>query len=630
MAAKQSSDWQPAIAPEGGRGVALPANFYRRRLLVARWTRALLQAGTIGSIRHFEVHEGLPFSWDRNTDRFYRPDWSSDGPLLEAGAHSLDLLLWWLGDFAAVVYQDDGEGGPASECVLDCELASGAHGRIEFSRTRALLNSIRIEGERGFVEVHLYKNEVLAASPNVLSFVADGIDPRRMRPQLAANLTGPAIGSVPAADVDKIGALIRRCHELRQPLQHPWTKPAAAFADECLARLPADSKVLVTGASGFVGGRLTEQLLHEHGAQVRCTVRDSGREARLHSLPVDLFPADLGNAPDVDRAIAGANYVFHCAFDIRAPGQNIEDLRHIIDACLKHSVRRLVYVSTFAVYEPFPDGSLSEATRDGDRANTYVDNKLALERMIFDAVRDHGLRATIVQPSIVYGPFCRPWTNTPAENLIYGEVVLPDSGDGLCNAVYIGDLVDGMLLAARSEKADGERFILSGPKPVTWATFFDRIAKALGTNRPVYWPYDRIVQAHQAKANGVWRTISSPKQLVRAIVRWKPARQIIRDLVDTLPDRLRLNVLRVYSASRAARTRETYVPGLQLLTLYRSKAYANSDKARTKLGYRPQFDFDRGMALTAPYLTWAYADTQKAIALKDAAATPSPAVSGSP
>ena len=144
--------------------------------------------------------------------------------------------------------------------------------------------------------------------------------------------------------------------------------------------------------------------------------------------------------------------------------QNITGLQNIIAACVKHKVRRLVYVSTFSVYEPFPDGLVSEETRDGDRSWIYARTQARYgEAGSCRQCVEQNLPATIVQPTIVYGPFSKPWTNAPAENLIYGTVVLPDPGEGLCNAVYIDDLVDGFILAATHPAAIGERFILSGP-----------------------------------------------------------------------------------------------------------------------------------------------------------------------
>ena len=254
--------------------------------------------------------------------------------------------------------------------------------------------------------------------------------------------------------------------------------------DASLPRLLRGSKVLVTGATGFIGGRLVERLSQQNGIEVRCIIRDFERnEFVLASLPVELVHADLQNAAAINRAIKGVNYVFHCAYDWHSRRQNIEGMHILLVACATHAIDRLIHVSTFSVYRALSDGPLTEEAPDGDRSSKYVDIKLDLEQIVLDAVRNRGLAATIVQPTIVYGPFSGPWTNRPAEMLIFGEVILPDCGEGLCNAVYIDDVVDGLILAATSHKAVGERFIISGPEPVTWATFFTEMAVLSEQNR---------------------------------------------------------------------------------------------------------------------------------------------------
>nr|WP_175428841.1 NAD-dependent epimerase/dehydratase family protein [Azospirillum argentinense] len=220
--------------------------------------------------------------------------------------------------------------------------------------------------------------------------------------------------------------------------------------------------VVVTGAAGFIGGRLVERLCLEHGAKVRCIVRDIAQAVRLARFPVEIVRADLLDREAIGKAVAGADWVFHCAYDVRSRRQNIDGMNALIDASLANGVESFVHLSTFSVYEPLPDGPLSEETRDGDRAWSYVQNKLDLEKMVLDAAHKRGLPGVVLQPSIVYGPFCKPWTNAPAEMLLSGTVVLPQEG-GLCNAVYIDDLVDAMIAATRSPQAIGERFVISGP-----------------------------------------------------------------------------------------------------------------------------------------------------------------------
>jgi nucleoside-diphosphate-sugar epimerase/predicted dehydrogenase len=620
------------IAAARASGVILSVGLLRRYMQVARWTKALFQSETLGEIKRFDVREGTAFRSVTRSNELPLLNLFDGGVLIGTGVHTLDLLLWWLGDVDSVRYRDDSEGGPETECIIECRFASGASGRIDLSRIRNLRNSVRFEGTRGTVEVHLHNNEVIAGSPNALAFRHDGVSPHEMKPQLAAELfeaelqdfrTSVSDGrqiSVSGSDGARSVELIERCYATRQHFVQPWVKAAPvepAELDMVLPKLPRQSKVLVTGASGFVGGRLVERLLHEHAAQVRCIIRDVARAARVGRLPVEFVRADLSNAAEVEHAVDGMDYVFHCAYDTRSRRQNIEGLRNLIDACANHSVHRLVHVSTFAVYVPFADGPLTEASLDGDRSNTYVDTKLDLEKMIFEATRDRGLAATIVQPSIVYGPFCWPWTNIPAEMLIFGDVILPDRGEGLCNAVYIDDVVDALILTAVSPAAVGERFIVSGPQSVTWATFFAEMARALGTKPPKFWPYERIANANYGVIRNIRLAVSDPKRLIKMIIRLKPIRQILQTALDSMPDQLQMLMTNYYFGSGERRAGETFLPSRQALALYRSKAIASSEKARTKLGYRPRYDFQHGMMLTGAYLEWAFTDIRETRAKHD-------------
>jgi nucleoside-diphosphate-sugar epimerase len=300
--------------------------------------------------------------------------------------------------------------------------------------------------------------------------------------------------------------------------------------------------------------------------------------------------------------VNGVDYVFHCAYDWRSRRQNINGLRNIVEACASHSVKRLVHVSTFSVYDPFPDGPLTEESPDGDRASGYVDTKLDLEKIIFEAVGNRRVAATIVQPTIVYGPYCVPWTNMPAESLIFGEVILPEGEAGVCNAVYIDDLIDGLILAAVSPAAVGERFLMSGP-PVTWATFFTEIANVLGTKPPQFWSRERI-QKHKEQAKKSQKIVVSPKRLLKAIAGWSPARKAMEACFDVLPAPLRKKMASQLGSSRNRARGGIFLPP----PMYSSKTTVGSEKAKLKLGYEPRFDFQGGMELTGRYLKWAYAD----------------------
>ena len=212
------------------------------------------------------------------------------------------------------------------------------------------------------------------------------------------------------------------------------------------------------------------------------------------------------------------------------------------------------------------------------------------------------MAATIVQPTIVYGPYCVSWTNMPAESLIFGDVILTDGEVGVCNAVYIDDLVDGLILAAVSPAAVGERFLMSGP-PTTWATFFTEMARVLGTKPPQFWSSEQI-QKHKEQVKKSQKIVASPKSLLKAVAGWSPARKAMEASFDVLPAPIRRKIASKFRSSRNRTRGGIFLPQ----PMYSLKTTVGSEKAKLTLGYEPRVDFQEGMELTGRYLKWAYAD----------------------
>jgi nucleoside-diphosphate-sugar epimerase len=355
---------------------------------------------------------------------------------------------------------------------------------------------------------------------------------------------------------------------------------------EHTATLPARSRVLVTGASGFIGGRLAECLVSQ-GVDVTCIVRNRRRAARLAHLPVRTVKVDLGDADRLSPLVSQANYVFHCAYDVQEPRRNLVFLRNLLSACTLGTLRRFVHVSSFSVYQPFPEGLLSEQAADGDRSNDYVHIKLELEKTIFDAVGSQGLPATVLQPAIVYGPHGGVWTQLVANRLRTGDVVLPDSGSGCCNAVYVDDVVDSLCLAAISPHAIGERFIISGPQPVTWAQFYRKLAQEISAEPPVFSPAADILEEASTRASADrW-----PHLMLKRIWRSRRVQRLLGE-----------NLRHALARSAGLAGRERHLPDKGILQLYQSTAIASCRKAEHAIDYRPRVSFEEGMQLTGKYL----------------------------
>ena len=223
------------------------------------------------------------------------------------------------------------------------------------------------------------------------------------------------------------------------------------------------------------------------------------------------------------------------------PAWNFAALRALIEACRANGCRRLVYVSSFVVYDIPNEGRVTEDTPDTPATSGYAHTKLALEAELLTAVRETGFPGTVVQPTIVYGPFSQPWTLSPVDMLRHGTVVLPGQGEGLCNAVYVDDVVTAMILAAQKPEAVGQRYLVSGPAPITWRTFYEGMARAVGANGPQLQPVEVLVRA-TSRAGKVKRLVMDPGQIILRGMSIGPARKLATALLKVLPGGVRHKV----------------------------------------------------------------------------------------
>ncbi|HMK87290.1 MAG TPA: NAD-dependent epimerase/dehydratase family protein [Steroidobacteraceae bacterium] len=362
------------------------------------------------------------------------------------------------------------------------------------------------------------------------------------------------------------------------------------------------SNVLVTGGTGFLGGRLVERLLTECGARPRVMLRSYGRAAALARFGLEritLIRGDLRDRQSLASAVEGCSIVFHCAVDRGDRQSNISGIEALIAACIRHKAR-LVHVSTFGVYEPLRDGDLDESITPVHSGIRYSDMKLDIDAKVLEAVQTGALDAVIILPTIVYGPYAKPWTLYPASQLASGTVVLPEYGGGLCNAVYVDDVCQGMLRAAVVPLARGRRYLVSGPEPVSWVAFYRSIADAIGRPGPRLASTDELKHGDANPLTAIKLLLRDPKR----VTRWGP----IHDLAQWAKPRLspsgKARLKQLYGLYRRHAPPPIYTPNAQLMALFRARCRVKIDRAISDLGYRPAFDFARGMAITSEWLRW--------------------------
>jgi nucleoside-diphosphate-sugar epimerase len=340
----------------------------------------------------------------------------------------------------------------------------------------------------------------------------------------------------------------------------------------------------VTGASGFIGGRVVERLALEKTDSVRAMIHQWSRAARVARFPIDIVVADIVSPEACREAVNGVTHVVHCAV-ADASAVIVEGTRNLLEAALAAGVERFVYVSTSEVYGARVSGNIDETAPTKHTGRAYGDAKSDAENLCRE-FHLRGLATTSVRPAIVYGPFGRSWTIGMAQRLQSGRwSEFEGYGDGMCNAVYVDDLVSAIFLAARHPAAVGEAFNVNGPKIVTWNEYFRKLNAAMQLP-----PLPRKSAGESARRSAVMSRVDA----------------VIRSFVHRFEDRLMEIYLRGGVASRIMKRVKTILDSTpspsELGDVYSRRAIYVDKKARDVLGYSSKFDLEKGLALSVLWL----------------------------
>jgi nucleoside-diphosphate-sugar epimerase len=253
---------------------------------------------------------------------------------------------------------------------------------------------------------------------------------------------------------------------------------------------------MVTGASGFIGGRLAKRLVRE-GYSVRCLVRASSDTSLLDKLDVQTAVGDLTRALSLARAVEGCDYVFHCgalvsdwATTEEIARTNVDGTRNLLEASVGASVQRFIHFSTTDVYG-YPDGvAIDEAYAATRFRNWYAQTKLDAEAEVRRVERADALDAVILRPATVYGPGSTDVVGEIARAIQGRHMLLVDGGRAVAGLCYVDNLMDAAVLALRHEAAPGHAFNVSDGLGITWREFTDGLAEGLGCSKvPWSLPY---------------------------------------------------------------------------------------------------------------------------------------------
>ncbi len=323
-------------------------------------------------------------------------------------------------------------------------------------------------------------------------------------------------------------------------------------------------KILITGASGFIGGNLASAL-QERGHDVQALVRP----ASIERLPPGITPIqnDLARPAQLDDALQGIDLVYHLAaardqwgLPYEAYYQvNVQGTRALLQAAASAGVRRLVYCSSVGVAE-YPGKLDADETlphRWERSKHNYHHTKALAEELTLQYARENRLATTIARPCITYGPG-DTWGMLPrmAAMLARGRYVMAGAGHNHIHLAHVSDVVQGFLLAGESEQAVGQTYILAGPAPIRMNDLIAKLCAVLPARPPR------------------WRLPALPLWLAGALL----------EIAYKLKNRLGIQAL----------GQTPFLTRSKVSTVTLDSGFSTA-KARAELGYQPRVDYDQGL-----------------------------------
>lgn len=315
--------------------------------------------------------------------------------------------------------------------------------------------------------------------------------------------------------------------------------------------------VFLTGATGFIGGRLA-RALEARGYRLRCLVRDPSRAADLTALGAELLVGDASDMNAMRRGMAGAKHVYHLAgtYDLGRVDEdamtrvNIGGTRALIAALKDADVEKVVYTSSTVALGPAArDVGTDDAVYHGPYPSIYHRTKTEAHHLAREA-QAAGAPLVIVCPALVYGPGDQGPSGRYVEDVLRHRVPGLSTKPAWFSYVHVDDVVDGMIAAGERGRA-GTTYVLSG-EHVSVNDFTKRVARVGGT----------------------W---SSPLRIPPLLIRWTGS------IMDAVSRRLgvRLPISRELAESAATGDRWTH----------------SHARATSELGYSPR-PLDEGLPET--------------------------------
>lgn len=372
-------------------------------------------------------------------------------------------------------------------------------------------------------------------------------------------------------------------------------------------------RILITGASGFIGSRLCERLYLEYHANIIALVRNMGKAARIGRLGVEIVQCDILNENRIEKLIKRSDIVIHLAAgDKRTIERGTEIVAKYSN---KYRIQKFIHMSSAAVYGlKAKESVISEDVPLSITGNPYSDAKIFAEKIIMKWTK-RGLPSVILRPRIVYGPYSSYVLNifTTLCNT-NGIFYLIDEGYGACNTVYIDNLIDAIILSIINDNANNNTFFITDDEQVNWKRFYETFLNMAG--REYVFANIESSQHVQEKVSGIEQIIKDVKAFVTSSTMLNfvkeapfirtPANALLSYLYS-LPTERKMRIkewLGIPDKDKYIISNYSLPQGFDMSRLQRESGtgYSNIINSRTILGYSPRIDFHTGCELTRQWL----------------------------
>lgn len=255
-------------------------------------------------------------------------------------------------------------------------------------------------------------------------------------------------------------------------------------------------KVLLTGATGFLGRRLVQRLARE-GYELRALVRKPSAAEPLKALGVEVASGDLIDSRSVSMAISGMDVVIHAAAGTSGSPEDaaatVEGARNVLESCRIHRVGKLIYLSSCNVYEVagLADGDVvseeAQLERFAHRRGHYTIGKLQAEALVTEAMRTGSYPTIVLRPGTLYGPGAALYT--PMIGVSLGKRVFIVFGNGQAELplVHVDNVVDAIVQCIASSAADNAIFNVVDQEPVTKRRYIEQLVRPLYPDALVFY-----------------------------------------------------------------------------------------------------------------------------------------------